>query len=770
MPPNRHPDFETIYRNFIEIYGEEKGEEYYRMWLNKYMLDETKPIEPQLQKFRREWRISFEKFRLDVKPLRIRGYAIHAGATRNWNLYLETELKKAAQSLIGVPVYLEHVDVNNAVGKVVNAYWDEDERAIVFEAEIYDDEVADKIRAGVIKHVSIAADYELIDYLDGIRVPRNLRFCELSLVAVPGDPHANIMVIEKLVCCENMSEKKQEKVEEKGKEKEEVSLKEVKEPNIEAKPTVAEKPEPKIEVEPAASEPQANIDVGPEAQVNVTISLENYNNDKEVAEAVPPKHKTPKAPEEREWDKTAAITRIRKWASSDGSGDKDKIDWRKYRMAFAWYDENDPENFGSYKLPHHDVIDGKLVVVWRGVAAAMAALMGARGGVNIPAKDRRAVYEHLRAHYEQFDKEPPEFKEMLEVSDEVHAPHQLEEPQPTVAPTSAVESVGGKKEVEKVEGEEKMEKVEEKAGKGVVMEEKDPILKTVKDLREAVSIGTGVTQVTWKTEIEAEPIGLIANLRSAVRVVQVTQGDRVRIRKITVPEFAQLTKGTEPSDTTWTVSAVEVTLNEYGLVGTIDYQDIEDLGEELIRAINAGLAKAAKLKEDEVILSTLKADTNITEIYGGDATDVDSIDSADTFTADLVLKALKTIADNGYDVTPSDLVLVLSPKQWHDLNNSLQWFKDASKAGVAGGKVVMDSIMGIPIVLSSKVPTTENAGGVTCYHAFLMRRDAVVLAPKRELLVETQKEIGKRQLKIVATHRFGVDVLFDKAIVEIITA
>lgn len=119
--------------------------------------------------------------------------------------------------------------------------------------------------------------------------------------------------------------------------------------------------------------------------------------------------------EEGGWDADAAEKRLRKWASSDGSGDKDKIDWGKYAEGFAWYDDSDPENFGSYKLPHHDVRDGKFVVVWRGVAAAMAALMGARGGVRIPESDRKKVYNHLAKHYREFGKEPPEYKSLTEI-------------------------------------------------------------------------------------------------------------------------------------------------------------------------------------------------------------------------------------------------------------------------------------------------------------------------------------------------------------------
>jgi len=64
-------------------------------------------------------------------------------------------------------------------------------------------------------------------------------------------------------------------------------------------------------------------------------------------------------------------------------------------------------------LPHHKA-SGQHPVVWRGVSAAMAALFGARGGVNIPDRDRRGVYNHLAKHYKQFDKEPPEFREYTE--------------------------------------------------------------------------------------------------------------------------------------------------------------------------------------------------------------------------------------------------------------------------------------------------------------------------------------------------------------------
>lgn len=79
------------------------------------------------------------------------------------------------------------------------------------------------------------------------------------------------------------------------------------------------------------------------------------------------------------------------------------------KIMCTWVNSEEPDLKTSYKLPHHRAKGHN--VVWRAVAAAMGALLGARGGVRIPAEDRKGVYNHLAKHYKQFDKEPPEFKE-----------------------------------------------------------------------------------------------------------------------------------------------------------------------------------------------------------------------------------------------------------------------------------------------------------------------------------------------------------------------
>ncbi len=110
--------------------------------------------------------------------------------------------------------------------------------------------------------------------------------------------------------------------------------------------------------------------------------------------SVIPYKETPKASEDAEWDAGREVK---------------EADVEDLKIMCAWYDSENPNIKSSYKLPHHKA-GGEHPVVWRGVAAAMAALLGARGGVDIPDKDRKGVYNHLAKHYKQFEKEPPEFK------------------------------------------------------------------------------------------------------------------------------------------------------------------------------------------------------------------------------------------------------------------------------------------------------------------------------------------------------------------------
>jgi HK97 family phage prohead protease len=95
-------------------------------------------------------------------------------------------------------------------------------------------------------------------------------------------------------------------------------------------------------------------------------------------------------------------------AAWDGPAEIKAADVAALKIICAWFDEAAPEVKGSYKLPHHRAESKN--VVWAGVAAAMGALLGARGGVNVPDGDRKGIYNHLVKEYALFSKTPPEFK------------------------------------------------------------------------------------------------------------------------------------------------------------------------------------------------------------------------------------------------------------------------------------------------------------------------------------------------------------------------
>lgn len=109
----------------------------------------------------------------------------------------------------------------------------------------------------------------------------------------------------------------------------------------------------------------------------------------------------PMADRDREWDGDAADKRVRRWA---GVEDKPNA---KYRDAHVWYDADQADEFGAYKLLIADIVDGKLKAVPRGVMAAGGIMQGARGGVDLPKGDINRVKSHLAKYYDKMGDEPP---------------------------------------------------------------------------------------------------------------------------------------------------------------------------------------------------------------------------------------------------------------------------------------------------------------------------------------------------------------------------
>lgn len=130
-----------------------------------------------------------------------------------------------------------------------------------------------------------------------------------------------------------------------------------------------------------------------------------------------PHKEFPLAPEETTWSGQAAQGRLR-----EAYGGKKALDFTKYKDAFTWFNKEIPERTASYKMPHHDIRDGEMVTVFKGVVSSMNRL----STMDIPDKDKKRAYKHLSKHYLEFGKEAPDFKllesgqlkEMLEICEQ----------------------------------------------------------------------------------------------------------------------------------------------------------------------------------------------------------------------------------------------------------------------------------------------------------------------------------------------------------------
>jgi len=102
-----HPDFQKILQQFIKRYGQEKGTQYFYAWVNKLGLDDTKPYSHSREKF--QWAQSH--FRFIKQDPRAKYYKVEAAfplSSMNRNVYTEFELERAARTLVGKPVNINH--------------------------------------------------------------------------------------------------------------------------------------------------------------------------------------------------------------------------------------------------------------------------------------------------------------------------------------------------------------------------------------------------------------------------------------------------------------------------------------------------------------------------------------------------------------------------------------------------------------------------------------------------------------------------------------
>jgi hypothetical protein len=98
---------------------------------------------------------------------------------------------------------------------------------------------------------------------------------------------------------------------------------------------------------------------------------------------------------ERAWDAADTERAWRAWVSEKEPSAWGEAEWSRYRRRYLAWDASAPEKFESYKLPVVGVVDGEPRLFWRALIAAKAALRGARGGVDLPARVQGQLLEWI---------------------------------------------------------------------------------------------------------------------------------------------------------------------------------------------------------------------------------------------------------------------------------------------------------------------------------------------------------------------------------------
>jgi hypothetical protein len=149
----------------------------------------------------------------------VRGTAISEGTTRNLNTYPSEELRIAAPTLAGCPFQVDHITSSaQNIGKVLASSYDPRSKSISYVGRIRKSlDIAEAVRLGDIDTVSIGATAKDVlcsicgdSKLDGsckhivgreyegeiaTRTPKQLKFVELSVTPIPGDPNASTGVV-----------------------------------------------------------------------------------------------------------------------------------------------------------------------------------------------------------------------------------------------------------------------------------------------------------------------------------------------------------------------------------------------------------------------------------------------------------------------------------------------------------------------------------------------------------------------------------------------
>lgn len=310
----------------------------------------------------------------------------------------------------------------------------------------------------------------------------------------------------------------------------------------------------------------------------------------------------------------------------------------------------------------------------------------------------------------------------------------------------------------------------QKGGKGVV--ESMPAnqkARLIEEFKKGSSCNTQIIKEQWTIAVpKFARYELAGHLRDYVWVTDAVKGkpgETVNIPYVNDVEFEHLTVHTGGiTATTGLVNVLTTTLHESGAYYDAYYGDIEKIDANLLDELNRVFAHAAVRAEDRDLITLIN--TAVTGAFtsegGGTETHPWYVGTTcATFDADLVIDALAVLMGRGKEITPGECILVVTPELWKFLVKDIIGSTPLTTARPdVVQKGMVEEFLGVRIVIVGchTIWHAEQDAPASSYnYAYLLRpKRALALAPKRDILIETDKLIDMRQLRIAATHTYGV--------------
>lgn len=281
---------------------------------------------------------------------------------------------------------------------------------------------------------------------------------------------------------------------------------------------------------------------------------------------------------------------------------------------------------------------------------------------------------------------------------------------------------------------------------------------------ETVTVSAGDMGQTFAKQVMLLPGGRMrVPVRQYCNFTEIPNGaDRANWYTIGSFVFTTVTEGTEPTNVAQTVTKVQALPTLRGAVQRVGYTQVENAPFGLVDAINNAMVLAGLHDEALDLLgsggSYWGTASNVTNWVNGNtgANIVNPFDdiSGMTLTRSGLIAAKRLIEAGGYDVSPGNLVLFLSPKAYQDLmlDTNLNTYYQYARPDITA-TYVLEQLYGVDLVITTAVATAANTTNATYRNTMAVKGWALGIAAAREITIEVQRRNEVQQLIISGMHR-----------------